>query len=132
MRYRLGGDGTNGEIDCIHMVFAVLDELGIERPAFKAGWYEAGTRAIARDVLRWGRRIPLPTMDGDVLLLPEGGFKTFAVVVWQGVLYIDQLGELVCWSPLATFTNCHFSPTSGSLSPRLVAVRKSTEHLQPR
>ena len=131
MRYRLGADGTNGEIDCIHMVFAVLDELGMERPAFNAGWYEAGPRAIARDVLRWGQRISLPRLDGDVLLLP-GDLKTFAVVVWQGVLYIDQLGELVCWSPLQTFIGCHFSPMSGSLSPRLVALRKSTERLQRR
>jgi hypothetical protein len=104
MRYRLGADGSDGCIDCIHMVLVALDDQGVNRPAFKRSWYEASQRAIARDLLRWGRRIAAPKLDGDVLLLP--GDKTFAVMAWQGVLYIDRLGERVCWAPVQIFPSC--------------------------
>ncbi len=39
MRYKLGADGSNGEIDCIHLVYTVLERLGIPTPAFNDGWY---------------------------------------------------------------------------------------------
>ena len=55
--YRLGADGTgvDGAIDCIHMVYVALDDMGIPTQAFQASWYEAPRRQIARDLLTWGR-----------------------------------------------------------------------------
>ena len=104
MRYRLGADGSDGEIDCIHMVYVVLRDLGIATPAFDERWYEASWATIARAFLQWGRRVSAPRLDGDVLLMP--GDKAFAVVWQNGVLYIDRLGNRVCWSPLSTMPSC--------------------------
>ena len=39
--YRLGADGTgaDGAIDCIHLVYVVLERLNIPTPDFKDDWY---------------------------------------------------------------------------------------------
>ncbi|NBT50465.1 MAG: hypothetical protein EBT12_02720, partial [Marivivens sp.] len=71
MRYRLGADGTNGEIDCIHLVYTVLERLDIVRPEFNEDWYNASSYKVLRDLLRWGVRVDRPEYDGDVLLMTQ-------------------------------------------------------------
>jgi hypothetical protein len=96
--YRLGADGTGDDraIDCIHMVYVALDDMGIPTPAFNAGWYEAPRRQIARDLLTWGRRIPKASYDGDILLLRQDR-PIFAIAWSQGALYINMALNKVAW-----------------------------------
>jgi hypothetical protein len=116
LRYRLGADGTGGEIDCIHLVYEVLRRCQIPTPAFRADWYDARWSTIARDLLRWGNRIAAPAYDGDVLLLKQDG-KAFAVTWQRGILYINRQTETVNWSSLHAITDCHcFRSRSRSLS----------------
>ncbi len=106
MRYKLGADGSNGEIDCIHLVYTVLSRLGITTPAFKPSWYNASKVSIARDLLHWGNRVDRPEYDGDVLLLLER--TTAFAVTWQtGILYICPHLLKVNWSPLLNKLPCH-------------------------
>jgi cell wall-associated NlpC family hydrolase len=99
MRYRLGGDGTAREIDCINMVYIALRDMQIETPPFDQSWYNASWRTIARDLLRWGRRVPSATYDGDVILLRQD--RTAFAVTWsQGALYINEQNQQVAWCPL--------------------------------
>lgn len=106
MRYRLGADGSHREIDCIHMVYRVLQCHQIPVPVFKSDWYAASPRTIARDLLRWGRRIGRPTYDGDVLLMRQD--TTAFAVTWQrGILYINRQAEVVSWCSLDAISNYH-------------------------
>ena len=100
LRYRLGADGSDGEIDCIHLVYAVQRELGIPTPVFKENWYEAEWREVARDLLGWGTRIPKPAYDGDVILMPTEE-RAFAVAWQQGFLAINHRSKRVQWLPLS-------------------------------
>lgn len=106
LKYRLGADGSDGEIDCIHLVYAVLDRLGIDRPPLQPAWYEASWRCWARALLQWGRRIPGPAYDGDVLLFRQGS-RAFGVTWQSGILYINQQLSQVAWCPISSITNCH-------------------------
>jgi hypothetical protein len=114
MRYRLGADGAGREIDCINMVYVALCDMQISTPPFKQSWYSASWRAIARDLLTWGRRIERPVYDGDVILLNQDRVA-FAVAWSQGALYINQQMEKVSWCPLIAlppsiaFRCCHTS-----------------------
>lgn len=103
MPYRLGGDGTDGTIDCIHLVYAVWNEGGIAGPAFKNSWYEFNKWTIARDLHRWGVRVSTPKMTGDLIILPSQ--RAFAAVWQEGILYIDRLSNRVAWAPLIAFQN---------------------------
>ena len=100
MRYRLGADGTDGEIDCIHLVYAVLKDLGISTPPLQASWYGYPTVPICRALLTWGKRIERPAYDGDVSLL-MGGHAAFGVTWQGGILCISSLSERVIWCPIA-------------------------------
>ena len=104
--YRRGADGTDGAIDCIHLVYAVLERLEIRTPAFRQEWYEAGWRDIARDLLKWGYRIPGPRYDGDVLLFPQSA-QAFGVTWHAGILYINQMTKRVAWCPVSNVTPSH-------------------------
>jgi hypothetical protein len=99
LKYRLGADGTGGEIDCIHLVYTVLGRLGMPVPDFRDDWYDASARVIARDLLRWGRRVDRAEYDGDVLLVAQDPWA-FAVVWLQGVLYINTEQQKVAWCSL--------------------------------
>ena len=99
LKYRLGADGSDGEIDCIHLVYTVLERLGIEAPKFREDWYAASARTIARDLLSWGRRVDRAEYDGDVLLVAQDPWA-FAVVWLQGVLYINTEQQKVAWCSL--------------------------------
>ena len=110
MRYCLGGDGTAGEIDCIHMVLVVQQELGITAPAVNAEWYAGNRWAIYRDLLNWGKEIEQPTYDGDVIVWP-GDDWAFGVVWQGGLLLLNRKIERVQWSPLAmtsSLTGCRY------------------------
>lgn len=106
LRYRLGADGTGGEIDCIHLVYVVLGRLGIPTPQFKADWYQAGWREVARDLLRWGDRVAAPAYDGDVLLFKQGT-QAFGVTWQTGILHINPDLKQVAWCPASSISGCH-------------------------
>ena len=99
LRYRLGADGSDGEIDCIHLVYTVLERLDIVRPEFNEDWYNASSYKVLRDLLRWGVRVDRPEYDGDVLLMTQGTWA-FAVVWLSGVLYINTELQKVSWCSL--------------------------------
>lgn len=101
--YRLGADGTgaDGAIDCIHLVYTVLERMEIPTPVFQADWYNQSVRQYGRDLLKWGTRVDEPQYDGDVLLLDQGD-PVFAVVWSKGCLYINRHLKAVAWCPIGT------------------------------
>ena len=106
MPYEYGRDG-DGAIDCIHVVYKVLEEYEIPRPAFKPEWYGQRPGQYLRDLLRWGKRLPLgrPNVclyNGDVLWLP-GDNPTFAAIWQSGVLHINRDLKRVHFLPLTAF-----------------------------
>ena len=111
--YLYGADGSGPEIDCIHLVYTVLNRLDIATPPFKADWYTASKRQIVRDLLTWGRRIERPEYDGDILLLSEDNWA-FAVTWQTGILYINRHLNKVAWAPASSFTapNCFRTKSS--------------------
>lgn len=113
LRYRLGADGSNGEIDCIHLVYKVLERCNISTPKFEDAWYEASKVKVCRDLLRWGFRVDQPAYDGDVLLLEEDNW-TFAVTWQTGIFYINRQLDSVTWGPASSFINYHCFRTRGS------------------
>ena len=100
--YRLGSDGSDGSIDCIHLCYRVLERVGIEAPEFKESWYEASKWTICRDLMRWGVRVEKPAYDGDILLLRQQS-KAFAVTWQTGILYINPHIEKVAWASAQFF-----------------------------
>jgi hypothetical protein len=113
-KYKLGADGSNNEIDCIHLVYAVLKELNIPAPKFKQEWYKASTKEIMRDLKKWGHPVKIPLYDGDVVLQKQEHWS-FGVVWQKGVLYINRLSEQVAWMPLANITAPHCYRMKNSL-----------------
>jgi hypothetical protein len=111
--YELGADGSDGPIDCIHLVYTVLGRLGIATPQFRSDWYQASRMAIARDLLRWGCRIDRPSYDGDVALLPMEA-AAFAVTWQNGLLYINRQLQQVAWCPIGAMPTCHCFRMRGS------------------
>ena len=111
--YKLGANGSDGQIDCIHLVYTVLGRLGIETPPFRAKWYSASRVTIARDLLCWGRRIAKPAYDGDVALLPQEA-AAFAVTWQNGLLYINRDLLQVAWCPIGAMPRCPCFRTKGS------------------
>jgi hypothetical protein len=97
--YELGADGTDRKIDCIHLVLAVLEDLGIERPPLDPTWYEGSRHKIARDLIGWGMRIEAPSYDGDTIVWTDRLFA-FGVVWSQGILAISDRTRKVAWFPL--------------------------------
>ena len=101
MPYELGADGTKGSIDCIHLVYEALRVMSIPTPPFKTSWYELPARQIMRDINGWGNRIPSPTYDGDVSVLPDSETGWAFGVTWcSGILHINRGVMAVSWSPL--------------------------------
>ena len=107
--YRLGADGTgaDGAIDCIHLVYVVLERMNIPTPKFKNDWYNQSVRQYGRDLLKWGSRIDQPGYDGDVLLLDQGD-PVFAVVWSRGCLYINRHLKAVAWCPIGTLSSRYY------------------------
>jgi hypothetical protein len=111
--YQLGATGADGAIDCIHLVYTVLERLGIEAPPFKQSWYAASGRTIMRDLLRWGYRVDEPAYDGDVTLLAQHP-AAFAVTWQTGLLYINQDLKAVAWCPIGKLPTRYCFRTRGS------------------
>ena len=115
MPYRLGSDGRDGKIDCIHLCYVVLDRLGIPTPVFNHRWYRGIKREIARDLYAWGYRVHNPRYtDGDILLLPQDSLA-FAVIWDTGVLYINRQLEKVQWSAVQSLIQPHCFRSRNSL-----------------
>lgn len=110
MPFRLGADGSDGFIDCIHLVYAVEQALGIPTPEFNPNWYESPRRSVLRDLYRWGSRVTDGGYDGDVVLLPQHSWA-FGVAWQQGILLISPLSERVVWYPLANLSSGYFFRT---------------------
>jgi cell wall-associated NlpC family hydrolase len=106
LRYRLGADGSNGEIDCIHLVYEAQRIMGIKMPVFKSNWYTASRFEVARDLLKWGNRVDKPLYDGDVVLLPQTTIA-FGVTWDKGILHISQQRQAVHWCPTRLLTTSH-------------------------
>ena len=106
LHYRLGADGSDGSIDCIHLVYVVLGRLGITTPKFRQDWYDASWRTVARDLLAWGGRVSYPQYDGDVLLF-EQDRQAFGVTWQTGILYINRDLQKVAWCPTSKLTKYH-------------------------
>ncbi len=113
MPYRLGADGSDGHIDCIHLCYQALERMGIDAPPFKQNWYEASKWEVCRDLMRWGLRVEKPAYDGDILLLPQQSWA-FAVTWQKGILYIGPMTQKVQWSLVQAFTTYHCFRTKGS------------------
>lgn len=113
LRYRLGADGGDGEIDCIHLVYVALGRMGIQTPPFRSSWYDNNWREISRDLLKWGRRIDSPSYDGDVLLLMQDT-PVFAVTWRSGILYICEMTKKVSWCLPEAVGVCHCFRSRGS------------------
>ena len=107
LKYRLGADGTGGEIDCIHLCYICLDRLGIVAPPFNDAWYHSSRRLILRELYGWGYRVHKPRYtDGDILLIPQDSWA-FAVIWQQGVLHADRYLKVVKWSTPRMFSKLH-------------------------
>jgi len=106
MPYEYGADGSNGTIDCIHLVYHALNDVGIATPPFNHDWYAASKRLVVRDLLNWGYRVDRPAYDGEVLLFPEDRWA-FAAVWDHGALHISSLNRRVAWCPLTALPAVH-------------------------
>lgn len=113
MPYRLGADGSDGHIDCIHLCYQALERMGIDAPPFKQSWYQASKWDVCRDLMRWGLRVEKPAYDGDILLLPQQSWA-FAVTWQKGILYIGPMTQKVQWSLVRAFTTYHCFRMKGS------------------
>ena len=116
MPYVLGENGSNGAIDCIHLVYRALALMQIPTPVFKPHWYDLPTREILTDLGEWGMRIPCPAYDGDVSVLPnsETGWA-FGVTWCSGILHINQRLMRVNWAPVELVPvsrSYRYSPTN--------------------
>lgn len=105
MDYVPAADGDNNKIDCIWLVYRVLDLLKVPTPEFNWKWYDGDDRLIFRSLLQWGKRVTSPYIDGDVLLLPDDNWA-FAVVWEGGFLHIHPTTKKTAWSPLEMTGKC--------------------------
>ena len=120
MPFEYGAKG-DGAIDCIHMVYRVLEEYEIPKPAFNEDWYNQGPGEYLRDLLRWGERLPQERLNGslyngDVLWMPGNG-PIFAAIWQTGVLHINPRLNRVHWLPQTVFQELQgfrYSPMRGS------------------
>jgi hypothetical protein len=110
MPFRLGADGSDGYIDCIHVVYTVERALGIPTPDFNPRWYDLPRKSVLRDLYRWGCRVTDGGYDGDVVLLPQSSWA-FGVAWQRGILLISPLSKRVVWSPLANLSSAYFFRT---------------------
>lgn len=99
MRYRYGGDGSDGYIDCIHLVYGCLQVLKVPTPKFKQSWYGASAREVLKDINSWGIRIDRPRYDGDIIVLPDPETSWSFGVTWRTGLLTVHPSQRVIWTP---------------------------------
>lgn len=99
MSYRFGADGSDGFIDCIHLVYGCLRVLQVPTPEFKESWYEDSAREIFRDINRWGKRIVEPRYDGDIIVCPNAETRWSFGVTWKTGLLTIAPSQRVSWTP---------------------------------
>ena len=110
-----GQDGLDG-IDCIHLVYRVLQHYKVPTPDFDPTWYESSYRVHIRSLRNWGKRVRGNLYNGDVIWI-TGDTPTFAVVWQQGILYISEARKAVHWLPISEFKDIkafRYCPTSTS------------------
>ena len=100
MPYRLGGTGSDNTIDCINLVYRVLECLEIDTPEFNSGWYSASSFKIMRDFRHWGVPVSKPSYNGDTVLLTSDRIA-FGVVWDRGLLTVSEATKAVSWNPLS-------------------------------
>lgn len=103
LRYRRGADGTNGEIDCISLVYRALEHLALRPPPFDVSWYDMPPRQILRELQSHTVRIDHPSYDGDITLF-YGQWPAFGVTWKSGLLYINETLLRVDWKPLSSLS----------------------------
>jgi len=111
--YRLGGgDGT---IDCIQMVYEVLERMDIPTPPFQESWYTDSRFTIGRALLQWGDRVRGTPYNGDVGITSNPS-PVFLVACHNGALYINFHLNAVAWCPIEKTPARWFrySPTKNS------------------
>ncbi len=115
MPFRLGGDGSDGTIDCIHAVTAGLNDLGIPTPFIEPSWYESGPKVHLKALLQWGERVT-DNRDGDVVWV-RSERPTFGFIWRQGCICVippmDRLGWVNLKS-LPNFRTYRYCPMKGS------------------
>ena len=112
----MGADGTDRQIDCIHLCLYALDAFNIPRPDLNPEWYETGAMTHLRAMRKWGKMIAEPHYDGDILWVGGSG-PTFAVVWDLGILHINHQSKMVSWCPIGKISNYRtyrYCPTKGS------------------
>jgi hypothetical protein len=105
--YRLGADGSDGHIDCIHLVYTVLERYDIPTPELQQSWYTDSQTTVLRALLSWGNRVDDPTYNGEVVLIPQHSWA-FAVTWQTGILYINPHLSQVAWSTPRMFKKLHY------------------------
>jgi hypothetical protein len=105
--YRLGADGTDadGALDCIHLVYAVLERLSIATPAFNPAWYDGSPRLVLTALAKWGHRIKEPAYNGDVVLVSQQNYA-FGVAWQDGILLTAAMVNRVEWRPFRAIPVC--------------------------
>ena len=104
--YKLGADGSQAEIDCIHLVYKALAYMNIKAPKFKKSWYTDSKFSIHKELLSWGYKAEKAEYNGDVLLLPSDDWA-FAVTWEKGILYINRVSMKSCWMPISQLKKYH-------------------------
>lgn len=99
LKYRLGADGSAGEIDCISLVYRVLENVNLHPPPFKPAWYTMTDRQILQDLQSFTVRIDCLRYDGDIAVL-GGQLPAFGATWENGLLYINRTSLRVDWKPL--------------------------------
>tara|TARA_Y100000004_G_scaffold98112_1_gene109925 strand:+ start:2889 stop:3233 length:345 start_codon:yes stop_codon:yes gene_type:complete len=94
----IGRKYSDGKADCIHLVFDVLDQLGIKNPGVQSAWYEMTPKQVLGELNRYCDRVRHPSYDGDIALLDVRPMA-FGVVWQNGVLYINNFLSAVDWKP---------------------------------
>lgn len=103
LNYKRGADGTNGEIDCISLVFRALEALDFVPPPFKVEWYGMGPRGVLRELDAYAARVGQATYDGDIALL-AGSWPAFGVTWQNGILYINHQLQRSDWKPVPSLS----------------------------
>ena len=103
LRYRLGADGGNGEIDCIHLVLKALQIMGFKPPACDRRWYRMSEASILKELQRHTDRIDRPAYNGDIAAWHDQR-PAFGVTWETGILFVNQQTKRVDWKPLGAFT----------------------------